>query len=674
MHGLFALWDRMPIRRKLAVTVAFQSLALLFVTFSILFDLGKQWEMEHVGDSLLARSGFLTTSLAPYLQDHVEPGQPLDSDVAAKVQRTLHAALKQDPQIHQLSLYGRTPKRDSFYLLAAAAHDCPRTVAMDSLPNDAGNPKLFLAVQKSLVDDTWHKREGEEIFSAYAPVRNGRGQTEAVLTLDIPKDELLARSGYFKPVFTVMLSAGALLSVLLANLFSRLFTRPIDQLVRATETLAKGDFDVKVPVQTSDELGRLSESFNRMSDTVRKHQTDLQANNRQLDMLNRQLRDTMVELEQANSDLSQSRNFLSTLIERTPSPTVVTEPENRILLFNEAAVNLFGWQADEMIGEGFDRIYSQENRPEIRAQLDMEIRRGKVWSGEFLGRTKDGSNILLDVTVSPVRDDHGSILAYMYLAQDITETRQLQNLIIQMERLSTRGEMAGEIAHEINNYLTILGGNIDLIPMLLAAGNTEKLEKKLTSMKEVLQKIAQFSDGLMGHNETETRRSECDLNRLIESLVGFLKPQNRYDGIHIQLSLDEKLPTLWVDVGQLQQVLVNLMNNAADSIRGCERPDGSIDVTTRWLTEEGDVQIKVRDNGAGIPASVITKLFKERYTSKKRGHGYGLLTCRKIIEGHGGRLEAESREGHGATFILTVPVAAAADDTPTTLVSTSSDA
>jgi len=674
MHGLFAIWDRMPIRRKLAVTVAFQSLALLFVTFSILFDLGKQWEIEQVGESLMARSGFVTSVLEPVLEGKIQPGESLSPDLKAAVNNVLFQSLQQDPHIHQVSLYGRTAKRDEFYLLAHVEHDCDLVADSADTATGADNPKLFLAVQKSLVDDTWHKRGDRELFSAYAPIRSHRGQTEAVLTLDIPKSELLERSGYFKPVFTVMLSAGALLSVLLANLFSRLFTRPIDQLVRATETFAKGDFDVRVPVQTSDELGRLSHSFNRMAETVRTHQAELQANNRQLDMLNRQLRDTMVELEQANSDLSQSRNFLSTLIERTPSPTLVAEPENRIILFNEAAQNLFGWKADEIIGESFDRIYSQENRPEVRAQLAMDIRRGKVWKGEFLGRTKDGSNLLLAVTVSPVRDDHGTILAYMYLAQDITETRQLQNLIIQMERLSTRGEMAGEIAHEINNYLTILGGNIDLIPMLLAAGNHEKLEKKLTSMKEVLEKIAQFSDGLMGPNDSETHRSECDLNRLIESLAGFLKPQNRYDGIHLQLTLDEKLPTLWVDVGQLQQVLVNLFNNAADSIRGCGRPDGSIGCTTEWLPDEGDVRIRVTDNGAGIPASVIAKLFKERYTSKKRGHGYGLLTCRKIIEGHGGRLEAESREGHGATFTITIPLAAAADDTQTQLVSTAKDA
>jgi PAS domain S-box-containing protein len=671
MHGLFKLWDRMPIRRKLAVTVAFQSLALLFLTFSILFDLGKRWETDEVGETLQVRTNYLTSMLDPIVTHAITPGQPLDPELHDAVEATLLAVLKQDPQIHQITLYGRTVRRDGFYPLAASSITADTAAAYQSALLDATNPNLFLAVQKSVVDESWHSRGSQEMFSAYAPIRNNRGQTEAVLAVDMPRHELLRRTGYFKPVFTVMLSAGALLSVLLANLFSRLFTRPIDQLVKATETLGKGDFDVKVQVQTEDELGTLSESFNRMAATLRKHQADLQSNNRQLDMLNRQLRDTMVELEQANSDLSQSRNFLSTLIERTPSPIVVAEPENKILLFNEAAQTLFGWSADEIIGENFDRIYSQDNRPEIRAQLDMEIRRGKVWTGEFLGRTKDGNDRLLEVTVSPVRDDHGSILAYMYLAQDVTETRQLQNLIIQMERLSTRGEMAGEIAHEINNYLTILGGNIDLIPMLLAAGNHEKLEKKLASMKDVLEKIARFSDGLMGHNETETRRSECDLNRLVDSLAAFLKPQNRYDGIHLQLNLDENLPSLWVDVGQVQQVLVNLLNNAADSIRGAQKTDGKIDVSTEWLDNDGEVNIRITDNGAGIPANVVAKLFRERYTSKKRGHGYGLLTCRKIIEGHGGRLEAESKEGHGATFTVTIPLAAAAEDAGPQTASTS---
>jgi PAS domain S-box-containing protein len=381
----------------------------------------------------------------------------------------------------------------------------------------------------------------------------------------------------------------------------------------------------------------------------------------------------MVELEQVNSDLSESRNFFSTLVARTPSPIVVTDPEDRILLFNEAASDLFGWRPDEIVGEMVDRLFSHENRPEVRSELERDVRRGKVWHGEFLGRTHTGSSPLLAATVSPVRDDHGSILAYMYLAQDITETRQLQNLIIQMERMSTRGEMAGEIAHEINNYLTILGGNLDVIPMLLAQGNHEKLQRKFQSMKEVLDKIARFSDGLMGPNDTDTERTQCDLNRLVEGLVAFLKPQNRYDGIHIQLELDDTLPPATVGVGQIQQVLVNLLNNAADAIHEHGREDGHIRIVTAWEPREGGIKVRVSDNGTGIAAGIVSRLFRERYTSKARGHGLGLINCRRIIDGHRGRLEVESREGHGAHFTLTIPVDDVTEILPPPLVRSSSD-
>ena len=111
MHGLFKLWDRMPIRRKLAVTVAFQSLALLFLTFSILFDLGRNWETDEVGEALQVRTSYLSSMLEPIIHGSIIAGQPLDSSVHQGVEAAFSAILKQDPQIHQITLYGRTVRR-----------------------------------------------------------------------------------------------------------------------------------------------------------------------------------------------------------------------------------------------------------------------------------------------------------------------------------------------------------------------------------------------------------------------------------------------------------------------------------------------------------------------------------------------------------------------------------
>jgi len=664
-------WNRMPIRRKLALVTASQSVVLLTIAVSVVYVLGRDLELSEIGAGLRARTAQLAEFVSGTDIALPKTGDADDGPLLSDHDRIIMSSLRFDSRLEQINIFGVCGNRFTSVRTWTLARDA--SVAATAAEADRDNPMLTRAIGGAIIDAEPRVREGRSVFSAYAPIEDAQGKIIAVLVLDADPKRLFLGTDYFRPVFAVMLIAGALLAFLSSHFLAHPFTGPLGRLVAATDAVARGDFDVALPEGGGEELRRVSESFNRMTQTVRRHQTTLEDNNRQLDLLNRQLRDTMVELEHVNSDLSESRNFFSTLVARTPSPIVVTDPEGRILLFNEAASDLFGWRADEIVGETFDRLFSQENRPEVRNELERDIRRGKVWHGEFLGRTNTGSSPLLAATVSPVRDDHGSILAYMYLAQNITETRQLQNLIIQMERMSTRGEMAGEIAHEINNYLTILGGNLDVILMLLAQGDHEKLQQKFESMKEVLAKIARFSDGLMGSNDTETERTQCDLNLLVEGLVAFLKPQNRYDGIHIQLDLDDTLPPATVGVGQLQQVLVNLLNNAADSIHEHGREDGHIRIVTAWEPREGGIKVRVSDNGTGIPAGIVSRLFRERYTSKARGHGLGLINCRRIIDSHRGRLEVESREGHGAHFALTIPVDDVTEILPPPLVRSSSD-
>jgi len=173
----------------------------------------------------------------------------------------------------------------------------------------------------------------------------------------------------------------------------------------------------------------------------------------------------------------------------------------------------------------------------------------------------------------------------------------------------------------------------------------------------VLEKIARFSDGLMGCRDQDSEPTPCDINRLIESLLAFLKPQNRYDGIDFSLQADPELPKIPVKVGQLQQVLVNLLNNAADAVHEARDREGKIDIGTQWLADRQQIAISVRDNGKGLSAAALSRVFKERYSDKQMGHGLGLINCHKIAQLHGGTLSVESVEGGGATFTLLLPKA-----------------
>jgi len=355
------------------------------------------------------------------------------------------------------------------------------------------------------------------------------------------------------------------------------------------------------------------------------------------------------------TELETTKRRLEMLMTRLPWPLWMTTPAGVITHHNVAAARLLESEGADLRGRTLDEWISPDSVPESWSEFRCNAQDGARWHGEMNAVTGQGRSLRLDLTAEPVVVSAGCVQSVLYMAVDVTEMHELQNLVIDMERMSTRGRMAGEIAHEINNYLTILGGNLDIIPMLLATGNHEKVTSKFLAMKQVLDKIARFSDGLMGHRDDDPEPVPCDVNRLIENLIAFLRPQNRYDGIDLSWHGEANLPKVTVNVGQIQQVMVNLLNNAADAVRQVHRQGGQIEVSSRLIPGRGEVAISVRDNGPGVSEEASARIFRERYSDKKSGHGLGLINCHRIAQAHRGTLTVESAAGEGATFTLTLP-------------------
>jgi signal transduction histidine kinase len=214
--------------------------------------------------------------------------------------------------------------------------------------------------------------------------------------------------------------------------------------------------------------------------------------------------------------------------------------------------------------------------------------------------------------------------------------------------------MARDIAHEINNYLAVLQGNLELMPMFLAKNDMAKCEQKLNVMKDTVTKISNFTDGLTKFSDENSEFIGEDLNQLIENLVAFLKPQNKYDDILIGTNLSENLPLVEIDASQIQLLLVNLISNAAEALRNFEG--------TRWIIISTSVDeygenayIKVADSGPGVPAEMVPNLFVKRF-STHRGNGLGLITCKNAVDNHHGEISYHSSDESQAVFIVRIPV------------------
>lgn len=230
----------------------------------------------------------------------------------------------------------------------------------------------------------------------------------------------------------------------------------------------------------------------------------------------------------------------------------------------------------------------------------------------------------------------------------------LQDQIIQMEKMATRGQMSAEIGHELNNYLGVVVANFQLMNVRLQKGVTEGLERFSESINDHLDKISRFINGLMDYSSLKkTSFKTVDVNQLLTRIVDFLQPQKRFRQIEIVVNSECETLTAEMDQGLVEQVLYNLLNNAADA--SLDTKTRKIEITIGRLTDDM-IRLTVRDHGRGISEENLSKLFKEKFTTKDSGHGIGLVVCKNIIDKHNGRISVESFPDRGTAFMIDLPV------------------
>jgi signal transduction histidine kinase len=231
--------------------------------------------------------------------------------------------------------------------------------------------------------------------------------------------------------------------------------------------------------------------------------------------------------------------------------------------------------------------------------------------------------------------------------------------MIASERLAAKGEMAAEIAHEINNYLAAISGRAQLFLMNAATMTPEKAQDGARIIFDQTRQMGILVKGLLDFSHKEARLQPTRLNDVVRRTVEFITPQNKFTRLAFELELDPGLPDMNLDPAQLQQVLLNLFSNAADALGESGRTDPRITVRTR-VVRGGEAELTVEDNGPGIPEEALTKLFEPAFTTKPDGHGFGLSTTYRIVRNHGGTIIAENAPREGARFTLVFPLQQAA--------------
>ncbi len=246
-------------------------------------------------------------------------------------------------------------------------------------------------------------------------------------------------------------------------------------------------------------------------------------------------------------------------------------------------------------------------------------------------------------------EDDASVL----LIEDVTETKRLQEQLIQSEKLSAIGQLIAGVAHELNNPLASVLGFADFL------GESDQTPAALVEPVRVIQHEAQRAAGIVKNLLTFARRQDqerrnVDVGPILQRTVQLLNNQLVGLKVESKLTMDANLPTVAGSPNQLQQVFLNVINNGAQAIAGTGR-GGMVTVHARaWLD---GVAVDVTDDGPGIPAEIHERVFEPFFTTKPEGEGtgLGLSICQGIIKEHGGRIRLRSEPGHGATFTIELP-------------------
>jgi signal transduction histidine kinase/CheY-like chemotaxis protein len=344
---------------------------------------------------------------------------------------------------------------------------------------------------------------------------------------------------------------------------------------------------------------------------------------------------------ESNQRLATSEK-LERVFNHSPGLMFVTDADDRITDFNRGAEELLGYSRNEILGQSSAVLTCTE---------DEEHRRRFT--------RKDGSELIADFKRIQLLDESGDPTGTLWAGRDLTDLKATQLQLIQAEKLATIGEVISGVAHELNNPLT---GVLGYSQLLMARNRDSQTGRELDKISQAAQRCQKIVKNLLSFARADKpNRRLLGINGIIEKTLDLKKYQLHVNNIQVVKNLDPDLPCTTLDFHQIQQVFLNLINNAQHAIAGAGMNPGRIEVTT---SHDGDtIQVRMSDNGHGMSPKTLERIFEPFFSTKRDGEGtgLGLSVSYGIVKEHGGTILASSREEEGTTFVLEFPIMAEKD-------------
>jgi len=441
-----------------------------------------------------------------------------------------------------------------------------------------------------------------------------------------------------KSTFVLILTFVVVMS-LIAAVYGAFFAaqrliQPVQDLIAGTRAVAKGNYDTKLPLPSRDELGFLVTSFNDMT---------------------KRLGRAREETRRSQQAVEAERAGLAVILARLSTGVVSLEADLTVRTANQAASAILGIDLEAAVGKRFDEFISDSTLfTQFLAAVTVHLAAEDLdWRSQVELMSDSGKRVLM-CACTPLPNDLGGAPGVVLVFDDITT-------LLQAQRDAAWGEVARRLAHEIKNPLTPIQlsaermrrkflGSMNAQDAQILERATHTIVAQVDAMKQMVNAFSEYA------RAPDMHFSRFDLNQLITEVMELYRAQD--SSAELRLLLDPQLPDISADRIRIRQILNNLVTNSLEALEG--RPGACVEIETHVAAEgprqAPSVAILVTDNGPGFARDLIGTVFDPYVTSKPKGTGLGLAIVKKIVEEHGGRIEADNQRSGGARVRILLPL------------------
>jgi two-component system cell cycle sensor histidine kinase/response regulator CckA len=358
----------------------------------------------------------------------------------------------------------------------------------------------------------------------------------------------------------------------------------------------------------------------------------------------------------------QELSKLSLAVHQSPVSIVITDRAGNIEYVNRRFEEITGYGYKEVLGQNSRLLKSGEHSPDFYRALWDTITHGNSWQGEFHNRRKNGELFWESAAISPIKNDEGEITHFLGIKEDVTRHKLLEQQLIHSQKMEAIGTLAGGVAHDFNNMLSVIIGYSDFLLTQIPEEDRKyniirEIKKSGTRAANIAQQLLAFSrKQVLAKHIVDINAVVTDMHKMLIRLIS--------EDIELTTRFAQGLWPVHADRVQLEQVVMNLVINACDSMP----KGGKIGITTENVNVDeeycsrypyartGDyIRLTVTDTGTGMSRRTVERIFDPFFTTKETGTGLGLSVVYGIVKQHGGWINAKSEEGNGTTFDVYIP-------------------